>query len=181
MSLLAQTSDTNRSTAAEEARQFSIFGVQPLAAQLADALSQFLLSPTERASGQRVVLDLRDALLGYGQERAAYASTLVNSGLASRNELRNLLGLPDTDGGDALAVPSNTLPLDQWLQGQKVGDAPAPVLPPDPTKSYTPPSPSEATSSAEIIDWRAHIADARFRAAVAPTAFAEHCHKLAQG
>lgn len=181
LSLLAQTSDTNRSTAAEEARQFSIFGVQPLARQLADALSGFLLTDAERERGVSVVIDLRDALLGYGQERAQYASTLVNAGLASRNELRDLLGLPDIDGGDTLAVPANTVPMDAWLEGpQKAPESVAPPPPAiDPSKTYTSPPAPAPEAPAQVYDFRTALAEARLRAAVAPEAFRNHCEKLA--
>jgi HK97 family phage portal protein len=179
LSLLAETSDTNRSTAAEEARQFAIFGVQPLAKQVADALTQFLLTEDEIVAGQSVVIDLRDALLGYGQERAQYASTLVNSGLATRNELRDLLGLPDIEGGDTLAIPANTAPIDVWL----AGPAPAPesVPAPDPTKTYVPPLALPAPEQPQVVDFRVALAEARLRAAVAPEAFASHCKNLSKG
>lgn len=193
LSLLAETADTNRSTSIEESRQFSIFGVAPLASQLADSLSQFLLSDAERASGQRVVLDLRDALLGYGQERAQYASTLVNSGLASRNEIRDLLGLPDTDGGDAIAAPANTIPLAQWLE--KPADPPPPVTAApadDPTKFFAgannirPPdgfdkiTPTPADAESRVVDLRVYASEARLKAVTNPSAFNRHVENLVQ-
>jgi HK97 family phage portal protein len=127
VSLLAQGQDVNRATAEQESRSFAMFSVQPLARMIADQLSRALISPEDRRGGLRVTFDLTDSLIPVGTERAEYASKLINSGLASVNELRDYLGLGDIEGGDMLAKPVNTVPLDQWLAGpQPAAPMPAP-------------------------------------------------------
>lgn len=118
LSLLAETTDTNRATAEQESRHFAMFSVQPLARQVAQELTRLLVSREDRLAGMRIELDLTDQLLGHGVERAEYASKLINGGVASANELRDLLGLPDVAGGDELARPVNTAPQSIWVLGQ---------------------------------------------------------------
>lgn len=164
MSLLSELSDVNRATAAEEARQFAQFTLRPHADKIAHALTRLLLSDAEIARGLRVSWDLSDALLGFGQERAEYVSRLVNGGVISRNEGRNILGHPDIDGGEAIAVPVNTTPLDRWLEGPQEAPAPAPAA--QPTRSYEAPvaPPTEPPPPAEVLDLKA----LRFERAMRP-------------
>lgn len=126
VSLLAQGQDVNRSTAEQESRSFAMFSVQPLARMVADQMSRALISEQDRRGGLRIQFDLTDALIPVGVERAEYASKLLSAGLASTNELRDYLGLGDVAGGDMLAKPSNTVPLDHWLEGPQASQ-PAPV------------------------------------------------------
>lgn len=139
VSLLAQGQDVNRATAEQESRSFAMFSVQPLARMVADQLTRALISTDDRRAGLRVQFDLTDSLLPPGAERAEFASKLINSGLATPNELRDLFNLGDLPGGDVLSKPVNTMPLDLWLAGpqqpQPQEPMPAPTTEADETES----------------------------------------------
>jgi HK97 family phage portal protein len=118
VALLAQEKDQSFATAAEASRQFAMVTVAPWLNRLSDELSIKLLSQDERAAGARVEFDLADALLGHGRERAETLSTMVNAGILSPNEARNLSGLPDIEHGEVLRAPTNTFPLERWATSQ---------------------------------------------------------------
>lgn len=155
VSLLAQGQDVNRATAEQESRSFAMFSVQPLARMVADQLTRSLVSAEDRRGGVRIQFDLTDALLPPGAERAEFASKLINSGLATPNELRDLFNLGDLEGGDVLSKPVNTQPLDLWLEGpqQQQQQQPAPVAP------AQGPAPQETPAKAMTPATEAHPSD----------------------
>ncbi|MCP3849624.1 MAG: phage portal protein [Gammaproteobacteria bacterium] len=64
----------------------------------------------------KIYIDLSSLIRGEGTELADYLSKLVNGGIITINESRNMIGLIDVDNGDVIRSPVNTAPLDQWLQ-----------------------------------------------------------------
>lgn len=114
-SMLAQASESSYATAAEERRAFLTSTLEPWAARVANELSMKLLTAEDRTAGVRVAYDFASALLGHGAERADTLSKLVNAGILSVNESRNLMGMADAPGGDVLRSPVNTYPMDAWL------------------------------------------------------------------
>lgn len=119
--LLAESSDVNNSTSSELSRSFAKFGLEPLAYRMGDALSLALLSPRKLAQGWRIELDITNSLIGHGEERSKYLSQMVNSGIMSLNESRNLSGLPDVPNGNVLRVGVNTISLDHWIDWRPGG------------------------------------------------------------
>jgi HK97 family phage portal protein len=116
-SMLSQSEGINYASAAEQSRQFVTVSLQPFARRVESALAEKLLTRTERASGFSVNIDLTQLLLGHGTERSEYFSRMVNAGVMTTNEARNQAGLSDVSGGDVVRMPVNTLPMQQWEQG----------------------------------------------------------------
>ena len=116
-SMLSQSEGINYASAAEQSRQFVTVSLQPFARRVESALAEKLLTRGERASGYSVNIDLTQLLLGHGQERSEYFSRMVNAGVMTTNEARNQAGLSDVSGGDTVRMPVNTLPMQQWEQG----------------------------------------------------------------
>ncbi|MEP3297737.1 MAG: phage portal protein, partial [Pseudoruegeria sp.] len=128
-SMLAQASESSYSTAAEERRAFLTSTLQPWAARVASELTAKLLSEVDQTAGHTVAYSFESALMGHGAERAETLSKLVNSGIMSTNEARNLSGLADVEGGDVVRCPVNTYPLPEWLT---YGPTPPPEPEPEP-------------------------------------------------
>jgi HK97 family phage portal protein len=65
--------------------------------------------------GAEVYFDIGEIVLGFGNERADVLSKLTYSGMISVNEARATLGYGSIKNGDVTGMPSNQLPLDNWL------------------------------------------------------------------
>jgi len=113
--LLSSSSDINYSSGVELMRSFISMSLQPLASRLSDTLSHSLLSMEELAEGYRIEIDLSSQLLGDGEQKSNYLSQMVNNGLLSVNEARNLSGFGDVENGDELRAPLNTSSLKKWI------------------------------------------------------------------
>lgn len=107
-SLLAQTHSASYSTAVEESRAAVLHCLRPWAARLSDCLGRVLLTQQERDKGMRIDAPLDHLLVAPGKETSEYLRELVNSGILSLNEARNVLGLADIPGGDVHRAPVNT-------------------------------------------------------------------------
>ena len=116
-SMLNETSSLNYATASEQSRAFAASTLSPLATRIADALSHALLSRDERLAGFAAYIDLSDLVLGQGKERSDYTSQLVNGGIISTNEARDMLGWAAVADGSTLRIPVNTSPLPVWSEG----------------------------------------------------------------
>jgi HK97 family phage portal protein len=115
-------------SAVEGTRALYALTLRAFTSRIADAFSQRLLSRGDRANGSSVEFDLTALLILPGQEQAEFCSKLVNGGVATPNEVRNVyLGLPDLPGGNVLRVPSNTAPLNKWIEGQQAPSVPTPA------------------------------------------------------
>ena len=113
---------SNRATAVEDRRRLLSFSVSPLARLAEAALAEVLLTPGERRSGLRVLIDDTVVLLGQGSELGAVAASLLNSGALSPNEVRALLAFPPVPDGDLLRAPSNTYALPAWADWEPKSD-----------------------------------------------------------
>jgi HK97 family phage portal protein len=122
--LLGDTAATSFNTASELHRSFQRTTVKPLMARVADAFTEALLSDDDIDSGLEISFENAD--YGSGKEAAETLSTLVNAGIYSINEVRNILGKPDTDSGDVMRSPLNTAPIADWLDYYKQPQQQAP-------------------------------------------------------
>jgi HK97 family phage portal protein len=104
-----------RATASEDRRRLISFAVAPLARLIEDALSGALLTREQRAAGYAVHLDTSIEQLGQGAEMATAISGLLNAGAVTVSEVRARLGMSAVQHGDVLRAPTNTWPLDAWI------------------------------------------------------------------
>jgi len=116
LGLLMQSGTLTAGTAQEELRAFASISLAPFATRFADELSRKLLTPTQRQEGWSIEFDLRSLLVSPA-EIPDRMSKLCNGGVATVNECREQLGLPDVDDGDELRVPVNTAPWHRWIDG----------------------------------------------------------------
>ncbi len=123
-SMLAQADQSSYSTASEERRHFVTATLEPWAARVASELTAKLVTPEDQTAGVAIAYDFTASLMGHGEERADALSKLVNAGIMSVNESRNLMGMSDVEGGDMLRSPSNTYPMDAWLDFKPSQDTP---------------------------------------------------------
>jgi phage portal protein BeeE len=112
------------SQSVEETRAFAALSLQPFCARFANELQVKLLTQAQQAQGYEIEFDLARMLVSPG-EVAERSSKLVNGGIATTNEARNLLGLPDVEGGDELRIPVNTQRMSLWLTAEPAGQQPA--------------------------------------------------------
>jgi HK97 family phage portal protein len=89
---------------------FLKYGLRPYLTRIEQDISRWLLSPKERET-YYVQHDLTQFLAADSKAQAEYLSTLVNNGLNTRNEARQVLGKPPLPGGDTLTVQSALVPL----------------------------------------------------------------------
>jgi len=69
---------------------------------------------SNRPSGYSFGTALTATTRGEGAELAEFLSRLADSGVASPNECRSMIGLPAVADGDLLRAPSNTYALPLW-------------------------------------------------------------------
>lgn len=105
----------SRASAVEARRWLLAFSVSPLCRLVEDALAQVLLTAPERAAGLKIQCDDSGTMLGQGTELADAASKLLNGGALTVNEVRDLMSYAPLPGGDVLRSPSNTFPIDSWV------------------------------------------------------------------
>lgn len=77
--------------------------------RLEQGISKWLLGPTER-SRIYAEFSVEGLLRADSAGRASFYSTMVQNGLMTRNEVRELENLPTMDGGDELTIQSNLVP-----------------------------------------------------------------------
>lgn len=121
-SMVGLLKDANKATSSEETVGFYQRAVRPWAARVTDALGRQLLSPTERRKGLVVSFDLSHLQIGFGKPAAEFWAQLVNSGIASTDDARDALDLPDVPQGSRVRVPANMVFLDR-LDSIPTGDA----------------------------------------------------------
>src|SRR5258706_10980527 len=106
-SVLGETGNASYSTAVEEFRSAVLYCLRPWAARFTDCLGRALLTREQRLKGLRIEAPLDHLLVAPGKEFSEYARDLTNSGVASVNEIRNMMGLPDVEGGEVRRCPVN--------------------------------------------------------------------------
>lgn len=77
--------------------------------RLEQGISKWLLGPSER-SRIYAEFSVEGLLRADSAGRASFYSTMVQNGLMTRNEVRELENLPTMDGGDELTIQSNLVP-----------------------------------------------------------------------
>ncbi len=111
-SLLSQTIHASYSTSVEESRALILHCLRPWSIRFCDALSRSMLTREQRLKGMRIAADLSPWTLAPGKEMADFLSGLVNSGIKTVNECRQILGDAKVAGGDTLRVPVNQTSID---------------------------------------------------------------------
>jgi HK97 family phage portal protein len=102
--LLNEHSDSAYNSAVVASRSFVLHSLLPFLNRAADEFSRKLLTPAERAAGRRVTFDVQGLTLEPGAPTAEYLKVLVDAGILSINEARNVLNYADRPGADD--VPS---------------------------------------------------------------------------
>ena len=95
-------------TLSESQREFVIHSLSPDVTMIQDECSRKLIMPS-KLGVELVDLDENSILCNDQEKQANYLNTLVNSGILSRNEARNILGFAPVDGADILAVPYSNI------------------------------------------------------------------------
>lgn len=110
---------------------FLAFCLRPHLKRIEQAISKALLTLNEQGSGAGGLyaeFNVEGLLRADSAGRAALYKSLVDTGVRTRNEIRELDNLPPLEGGDDLTVMSNMLPLK--LLGEFVrGKTPKPLDP----------------------------------------------------
>lgn len=101
---------------------FVTFVLRPWCVRIEQSIRKHLLLPAER-SAYTPEFALEGLLRGDSQARAQFYSTMTQNGVMTRNEVRRLENLEPVEGGDALTVQSNMIPLHMLGQTTNVQDA----------------------------------------------------------
>jgi len=83
--------------------QFLLQCIQPILTLIEEEINRKMLSASERET-IFIDFDENELLRTNKQSTATYIQTLVNSGVITRNEAREMLGLNAVDGADTLSV-----------------------------------------------------------------------------
>jgi HK97 family phage portal protein len=88
--------------------------------RLEQGITKWLLKPTERG---RIYAEfsVEGLLRADSAGRSAFYSTMVQNGIMTRNEVRDLENLNSLDGGDELTIQSNLVPATMLGQGTTTG------------------------------------------------------------
>lgn len=100
--------------------------IRPMLVSIEQAVRKRVMTPRQRAS-MAVEFSLDALLRGNAKDRAELYAQLVQNGIATRAECRQLENLPPIQGSDVLTAQSNLLPLDKLGQQQQAGPVPAPI------------------------------------------------------
>ena len=104
-------------TLSEAQKEFVIHSLSPDVTMIQDECNRKLVMPS-KLGRQFIDLD-ENAILATDQEKQAnYLNTLVNSGIITRNEARNILGFAPVEGADILAVPYSNI-QDNTIGGEE--------------------------------------------------------------
>lgn len=105
--------DSNWGTGLEQQLlAFLTFSLRPYLARIEQAISRSLLTPVERLT-LKPEFKVEGLLRTDSAARAGFYTVMVQNGIMTRNEVRRLENLPPLDGGDALTVQSQNVPLGQ--------------------------------------------------------------------
>jgi HK97 family phage portal protein len=96
--------------------------IRPMLVQIEQALAKRVLSPAERVK-MSVEFSLDALLRGNASQRAEVYSKLLQNGVITIAEARQLEGWPQMDGTDGLNVQSNLVPLRMLGQQQGANNA----------------------------------------------------------
>lgn len=107
---------------------FLTFSLRPYLTRIEQAANKQLIPPADRAR-LFVEFNLEGLLRGDSAGRAAIYSTFAQNGISTRNEIRRRENLAPMEGGDALTVQSNLVPLDQLGKTPPRAVQPAPGEP----------------------------------------------------
>ncbi|MFD0669713.1 phage portal protein [Ramlibacter sp. MAHUQ-53] len=89
---------------------FHKFTIRPMLVSIEQAVRKRVMTPRQRAT-MSAEFSIDALLRGNATARADLYSKLVQNGIATRNECRQLENLPRIDGADDLTAQSNLLPL----------------------------------------------------------------------
>jgi len=106
---------------------FVKFKLRPMITSLEQAITRRVMTPAQRAT-MSVTFSMDALLRSSLKDRAQIYATLVQNGIQTRNECRQLEDLPPMDGGDLLTAQMNLAPVGD-LPGLAAGGdvAPEPV------------------------------------------------------
>ena len=85
--------------------------VRPILIAIEQAITKRVLTPRQRAEPLSVEFNFDALLRGNAKDRAELYAQLVQNGIATRNECRQLENLPPRDGADELTAQTNLAPL----------------------------------------------------------------------
>lgn len=86
------------------------FSIRPILVSIEQAVHKRVLTPRQRAT-MKAEFNLDALLRGNAKDRAEISAKLVQNGLATRNERRQLENEPPVEGGDVITVQANLLPI----------------------------------------------------------------------
>lgn len=78
--------------------------IEPFAVQLSDVMSRMTFSGRERATGNGVYFTANRLQYASTTEKLNVSAQMADRGIMSRNEIREIWGLPPIDGGDIFLV-----------------------------------------------------------------------------
>src|SRR5699024_4546613 len=110
-----QLNDLERSTNGNiehQQKQFYVDTLQPILTNYEQELTYKLLTSREVNEGYFFRFNVDAILRSDSKERADYITTLVEKGVITPNEARQLIDMPKFDGGDKLVVNGSYIPLE---------------------------------------------------------------------
>lgn len=78
--------------------------IEPFAIQFSEVCSRMLFSPREQAQGSRVVATSNRLQYMTNKDKLDVSSQMLDRGLMTRNEIRDIWNLPPVEGGDEMLV-----------------------------------------------------------------------------
>lgn len=100
---LVNAAGTNRSNIEETMNYFATVTLLPYIKMLENELCKKLL--TDQETNLKVVFDIESILRANKQTLSTYYSTMTSNGIMTVNEVRQMIGLAEKEGGDDLLLP----------------------------------------------------------------------------
>ena len=101
--LLGLANHSSYSNLEDVQNDFLVHTLQPWITMIENELDRKLLNNAE--TNLKIILDTNSVLRANKQAQANYYSTMISSGILSRNEARKDLGMNEVEGGDELIIP----------------------------------------------------------------------------
>lgn len=96
--------------------------VEAFAIQFSESLTRMLFSPREQANGAQIMATANRLQYMSNAEKLNVSSQMLDRGIMSRNEVREIWNLPPIEGGDDYIIRGEYYNADEKLENEEEGD-----------------------------------------------------------
>ena len=96
--------------------------IEPFAIQFSEVLTKMLFTLREQGSGNSVILTANRMLYMSNSDKLNVSSQMLDRGVMSINDIREIWNLPPVEGGDARIIRGEYWNADEKINEEKIND-----------------------------------------------------------